>query len=109
MSKAMRPRYRYLAVKVDSQQLLEERDIIEAVWKAVAQLFGEYGASQIGFFLVKYDKQSKQAILRCSLKALPMVKASIASVTKMKEKPAAFHTLKISGTLKALLGKMSNC
>jgi len=101
-------RQRYLAVKVDGEESFEERDIMDAVWRAMVQLFGEYGASQAGLFLVRYNRQNRQAILRCWLKALPMVKASIASVNGIKEKPVAFHTLKISGTLKALLRKMPN-
>jgi RNase P/RNase MRP subunit POP5 len=41
-------------------------------------------------------------VLRCSHKALSMVHASVASITKIKGKSAALHVLKISGTLKAL-------
>ena len=107
MFKAMRQRHRYLAVKVDSEHSFEEQDIVNAVWKAVVQLFGEYGASQAGLFLVKYNKQRNQAVLRCTLKALPMVRASIASVTRIKDKPVAFHVLRVSGTLKGILRKTS--
>lgn len=107
MLKTMRQRHRYLAVKVDSDQLFEERDIIDAVWKMVFQLFGEYGASQTSLFLIKYNKQRKQAILRCSLKALPIVRASITSVTRIKDKTVAFHVLRVSGTIKGILRKTS--
>jgi len=100
-----RVKKRYLALKIESAEPFEEQDVKDAVWSAVVQLFGEYGASQAGLFLVEYDKQKKQAVLRCSLKALSMVHASIASVTEIKDKPAAFHVLRISGTLRALSKK----
>ena len=93
---------RYLALKIESAESFEEEDVKDAVWSAVIQLFGEYGASQAGLFFVQYDKQRKEAVLRCSHKALPMVQASIASVTKIKDKPAAIHVLGVSGSLRAL-------
>jgi len=97
-----RMKKRYLALKVESTEPLEEDDIKDAVWSALIQLFGEYGASQARLFLVEYDKQKKLAVLGCSLKALPMVRASIASITEIKNKPATLHVMRISGTLKAL-------
>jgi len=97
-----RVKKRYLALKIESAESFEEGDIKDVVWNAVIQLFGEYGASQAGLFLVQYDRQRKEAVLRCSHRALPMVQASIASVTKMKDQPAAIHVLRTSGSLRAL-------
>jgi len=93
---------RYLALKIASEESFEEEDVRDAIWSAVTQLFGEYGASQAGLFLVKYDKQRKRAVLRCSQKALTKVHASVASVTDIKNKPTSIHVLRVSGTLRAL-------
>jgi len=98
---------RYLALKIESAESFEEENVKDAVWSAVTQLFGEYGASQAGLFLVQYDRQKKEAVLRCSHKALPMVQASIASVTKIKDKSAAIHVLGVSGSLRALRKRTS--
>jgi len=100
-----RVRQRYLVIKVEGEEPFEEQDIRDAVWSAVLQLFGEYGASRAGLFLVEYDKQKEQGVLRCSHKALTMVQASVASVAKIKDKPVALHVLRISGTLRALRRK----
>jgi len=102
-----RVKQRYLALKIESAESFEEEDVKDAVWSAVIQLFGEYGASQAGLFFVQYDRQRKESVLRCSHKALPMVQASIASVTKVKDKPAAIHVLRVSGSLRALRKKVS--
>jgi RNase P/RNase MRP subunit POP5 len=99
---------RYLALKIESVESFEEEDVKDAVWSAVTQLFGEYGASQVGLFLVQYDRQRKEAVLRCSHKALERVHASIASVTKIGDKPVAMHVLRISGTLRALKKKLDD-
>jgi len=102
-----RVKQRYLALKIESSESFEEEDLRDAVWNALIQLFGEYGASQVGLFLVQCDRQRKKAVLRCWHKALPMVKASIASVTKIKDKPVTIHVLRVSGTLKALRKRVS--
>ncbi len=100
-------RPRYLAIQVDSENLFEGDDIKNAVWNNVLQLFGEYGASKTGLFLISYDETKKQAVLRCSHKALPMVHAAVASITRIKEQPTTIHVLKISGTIKALDKKLN--
>ena len=93
---------RYLFVQISGQETIDERVFMDAVWNAVLQLFGEYGASQTNLTLMKYDLKRNCAILRCSHKALNMVKGSLASITQMKGKPVAIHVLGVSGTLKAL-------
>ena len=75
---------------------------MDAVWKAVLQLFGEYGASKAGLSLIERNLQKNYAILRCFHTAVEMVRASVASITEMNEKPAAIHVLGVSGTWKAL-------
>jgi len=78
---------------------------MDAVWKAVLQLFGEYGASQINLSLIEYNSQKNFAIMRCSHMAVEMVRASVASITEMNQKPAVIRVLGVSGTLKALRKK----
>jgi len=70
-------------------------------------LFGEYGASLTDLRLIEYDAENMQAILRCSHKALPLVRASIPCVTKIGKNPAAIHIQVISGTLKSLRRKLA--
>jgi ribonuclease P/MRP protein subunit POP5 len=98
-------RRRYLAIQVRTGEPVEEDDLKEAVWKSVFQLFGEYGASQASLFFVEYNKEKKQAILRCSHRALPLVRASVTCVTSINDKPATLHVLRVSGTLRALCRK----
>lgn len=97
-----RVKRRYLLVKIDCALPVEEGDLKDAVWNAVTRLFGEYGASQVGLYFVKYNREEKKAVLRCSLKALKTVHASIASITRIRGEPAVIHVLRISGTIRAL-------
>jgi len=100
-----RLRRRYLALKIVSEQPVNGRDIMDAVWKAVVQLFGEYGASQASLSLIEYDSQNNYAIVHCSHRAVDVVRASVASITEMNGKPAAIHVLGVSGTIRALRKK----
>jgi len=95
-------RRRYLALKIDCDVSVDSKAVSDAIWNAVVRLFGEVGASQAGLYLVKYDENKSYAVLRCSHKALPMVRAAIALLTRIGDKPAAIHVLRVSGTLKAL-------
>ena len=79
---------------------------MKTVWDAIIQLFGEHGASQTDLALIKYNPERNCAIVRCSHKALELVKASIASITEINGKPAAIHIQRVSGTLKALRKKV---
>jgi RNase P/RNase MRP subunit POP5 len=78
---------------------------MNTLWDALIQLFGEYGASQTNLTMIRYNHEGNSAIVRCSHRALEMVKASIASITEINGKPAAVHVNRVSGTLKALLKK----
>ena len=100
-----RVKRRYLLLRIDSAVPVEEGDLKDAVWNAVTRLFGEYGASQAGLFFVKYDRERKEVVLRCSLKALGMVHASIVSITRIRNEPTTIHVLRVSGTIRALSRK----
>jgi len=84
---------------------LEAAALSDAVWNAVLRLFGESGASQAGLYLVRFDEKTGVGILRCFHTALPMVRAAVASVTKIGDAKAAVHVLRVAGTLKALSRK----
>jgi RNase P/RNase MRP subunit POP5 len=100
-----RERRRYLALKVQSEQLINGRKVMDAVEASVQRLFGEYGASQAGLKLIEYTPQKSQLVIRCSHKVLEKVRAAITSTIKINEKSVAIHVVGVSGTLKALSKK----
>jgi RNase P/RNase MRP subunit POP5 len=75
---------------------------MDAIWAAVTKLYGEVGASLTGLTLIDFDLERKVAVVRVSLVALGMVRASLATVTSIGGREAAVHVLAVSGTLKAL-------
>jgi len=101
-------RRRYLALKIDSNETFSSKDFMDAVWSAVSKLYGEYGASQTGLTLINYDMEKGFAIIRTTHIAIKMVRTALASITKVRDKPAAVHVLTVSGTIKALYKKLEN-
>ena len=90
---------------VESEASPTGRELLDAVWAAVTKLYGEVGASQAGLSLIDYDEERKTAVLRVWLTAMPQVRASIASTTRLAGKDTAVHVVVVSGTLKSLSEK----
>jgi RNase P/RNase MRP subunit POP5 len=101
-----RVRRRYIAVEIDSGEAVDSREFVDAVWGAISRLYGEYGASRVGLILIDYDTERKVAVIRVVHNALDMVRAALASITKVNDKPAAMHVITVSGTIKALCKKI---
>jgi ribonuclease P/MRP protein subunit POP5 len=99
-------RARYLALIIDSEGMFGSREFMSAVWDAVLRLYGEYGASRTGLALIDYDVEKKLAILRTVHTTVDMVRAALASITKIRDEPVAIHVLTVSGTIKALSEKI---
>lgn len=100
-------RRRYLALKAESSEPFDERDLMDAVWGMVYRLFGEFGASQTGLSLVRgFDEEERIVVVRCSHKALDTVRASVAAVTEINGKRAVIRVVGVSGTLRGLRKKL---
>jgi len=99
-------RRRYLALKIDSNETFSSREFMDAVWNAVLKLYGEHGASRSGLTLIDYDAEKRLAVIRTMHTTVEMVRAALASITKIQDKPAAIHVLKVSGTIRALYKKI---
>ena len=97
-----RVKRRYLSLRLECDGVPAEREFIDAVWSAVTKLYGEVGASLTGLALINFDEERKVAVIRVSLVALGMVRASLAAITSISGKETSVHVLGVSGTLKAL-------
>ena len=100
-----RAKRRYLALRLDAEAVPSQKEFLDAVWRAVGQLFGEVGASLTGLALVDYDVEGKLAVVRTSLVTVDMVRAALASITCVAGGEMAVHVLAVSGTIKSLRDK----
>jgi ribonuclease P/MRP protein subunit POP5 len=102
-----RTKRRYLALHLDVESALGEREFMEAVWSAVTKLYGEFGASLTSLALISFDCERKFAVIRSNLIAVDNVKTALATIIALGGKEAAVHVLGVSGTIKALHKNLS--
>ncbi len=97
-----RTKRRYLALQIDSPEIFDSKEFIDAIWNAVTKLYGEYGASQTSLAMIDYNTERRLAIIRTANTTVDMVRAALASITRIGNMPLALHVLAVSGTIKAL-------
>ena len=95
-----------MALRAESPQPLDERDVMNALWDTVYQLYGEFGASQTALHQVSWDSETTTLVIRCSHKMLEPVWAAAAAITTVEETRVAIRVVAVSGTLKALQKKL---
>lgn len=103
-----REKRRYLALKVETEQPVNEQEVLEAVQESVLRLFGEYGASKANIKLIKYIPEINQFVFRCSHFMLDNIRAAITSTITINGKNVAIHVINVSGTLKGLSKKQKS-
>jgi len=101
-----RVKRRYLALVIDSDAVFSSKELVDAIWSAISKLYGEYGASRTGLTLISYDMERRFAVVRILHTAVDMVRAALASITKIHDRPVAIHVLTVSGTIRALYKKI---
>jgi len=100
-------RYRYLAIKVESEEKFPKSLFMRTLINSISRLYGLYGLSKTTLSLIEYDEDERYAIIRCDHASVELVRSSVASVTKINEIPVYLRTVLISGTLKALKRKLN--
>jgi RNase P/RNase MRP subunit POP5 len=91
-----------MAIEVDSNEMFEPKEFIDAIWSAIIELYGEQGASQTWLGMIKYEIEKRLAVIRVANATSDMVRAALVTMTKIGDKPASLHVIAVSGTIKAL-------
>ncbi len=108
----LRNKKRYIAFEAISTVPLTREDVISLVWESSLNFHGECKTSKFDLWITKMwncessnDKKVIKGIIQCNRKETELVRASISLINKFKGRPVAFHTLGISGTIKAAIKK----
>ncbi len=105
----LREKKRYIAFQAISEIPLQRDDIISIVLEASGDLYGAYGTSKLGLWVVKVwndhspGKNMVKGIIRCNREEVNSARAVIPTITKFRGKRVVFQTLGISGTIKAAI------
>jgi RNase P/RNase MRP subunit POP5 len=100
----IKERQRYIFFKIISDGEIEEYNLIRAVWRNLFQLYGEFGTSQTGLWLIEYEK-NQYGIIRTNISALPMVRTALAVIHIIEGKNCMLIVQGVSGTIKSLKTK----
>jgi len=100
----IKERQRYLLIKIVNEGDIEEQQLIRAIWRNISSLYGEYGTSRTGLWLIEYEK-NKYGILRTNTEALQMVRTSLAVMREIEGNNCILVVEGVSGTIEALKKK----
>ena len=101
--KMERQRYVLFEILQFDKKKMEEKIIIDTLWKQFSKFYGEVGSSRIGLYMIKFDSEKNIGIIRCNQTTLTAVRAMFTTISQVEETAVLFHILKVSGTLKNLL------
>jgi len=103
---------RYISFEAISGVPLSRDEVISLVWEASLNFHGECKTSKFDLWIMKvwstklsHDKYIIKGIIQCNRGEVSSVRAAILLITKFRGKQVVFHTLGISGTIKAGIKK----
>ncbi|MFC2154244.1 Rpp14/Pop5 family protein [Candidatus Altiarchaeota archaeon] len=96
----LRERNRYLSFKVEGGKPFKDEDVGKAVWFNCLRILGEAGLSGTGLRVIEFDAKKQMGILKVNHKSVDKTRASLALIKEVDREPAAFHTIRVSGTVK---------
>lgn len=105
LPKHLRPRWRYLAVEIDSwpDASLDRRALQGTLWAAARGLYGDVGAADLDLRVVHFEGDDGRwaAIVRIHRGERERARAAIASVGAIDDSPVGVRVCGASGTVRA--------
>lgn len=98
----LRTSWRYLLLRVPSEQIFSENDLKYALSETIEEFFGVIGLSQISLKIIRYEPSKGRAIVRCRTQSTEMLRSSITLLTQISGKTGSISTICVSGTIKSL-------
>jgi len=105
LPKHLRPRWRYLAVRIESwpDASFDRGDFQGALWYATRTLLGDPGSAAVGPAVVRFDLSppTGEAILRVRRGTVDRARAAVATVDAVAGDPVGLRVAGTSGTIRA--------
>ncbi|HEC40822.1 hypothetical protein LCGC14_0480630 [marine sediment metagenome] len=101
-------RQRYIIFKIirDSDLLLDQNLILNAIWQSIWRYFGMKEANKIGLWLVELDLIEDYGIIRFSRETKEIIIAALTLIQEINGKRIVFSPIKTSGTIKSIKKNM---
>lgn len=104
LPKARRPRWRYLAVVVETEPTAaahDRRALQTAVWDATVALFGDPGSAAVDPTVVEHERTG--SVVRARRDEVERARAALACVTAVGGERVALRVVAVSGTVRGSL------
>jgi len=107
MPPTLRDNQRYIVFEIVSKKEVAFENMVNVVWSASLQLFGEVGTSKFRMWVpsMLFDKARKKGVIRTTHDSVEEVRAVIASVKEIEGESVIFHVLGVTGTIRSAKSK----
>jgi ribonuclease P/MRP protein subunit POP5 len=96
----LRERNRYIAFELVCDSAVSRGEVVKAVWNALLQFLGELGASKTSLWVMDWNEEKKQGVLKVNHLSVDEVRAALTLMKGFNGKHAVFRTLGVSGSVK---------
>ncbi|NMC05955.1 MAG: hypothetical protein GYA24_12130 [Candidatus Lokiarchaeota archaeon] len=102
-------RQRYVKFRIFSERPIhvDAKDLATIIWRQYNGLFGEVKSGKAGFWIIEYDPNTQEGIIRCAHVVQDELVSALTLITSINDVPAAIDTIKTAGTL-AKLGEKTD-
>ncbi len=101
---SMRERERWVVFRVimEGDDPLPLNKAVNTIWKACMENFGTVGCAKFMLWVPSnlYDEKKRAGIIRCTSKTVENLRFALSTIKEVDGKPAVFHVLGVSGTIK---------
>ena len=100
MPPSLKERQRYIRFDVLGEEKFNKGDVLKAINKTGKIFFGELEFSRIHPWLIDYDPQNNEGVLKTNNHAKEEAKTILFLVDNIEGKPVRISCKKVSGTIK---------
>lgn len=105
LPKHLRPRWRYLAVAIESwpDATVDRRSLQARLWAAARGLYGDVGAADLDLTVVRFEGTAGawSAIVRTRRGETERARGAIAAIGAIDDRPVGLRVRGVSGTVRA--------
>jgi ribonuclease P/MRP protein subunit POP5 len=96
----LRERNRYIAFELVCDSPIGRGEVVKATWNVLLRFLGELGASKTSLWVMDWNEEKKQGILKVNHLSVDEVRAALVLMNDLGGKPVVFRTLGVSGSVK---------
>ncbi len=104
---SLRDNQRYIVFEIISKKDVRLDNVVNAIWSASLQLFGEVGTSKFKMWVPSqlFDAGRKRGVMKTTHDSVEEVRAVLASIKEIEGESVIFYVHGVTGTIKSAKNK----